>query len=117
MPQLFLGWLLGTRRSAIGHFFSVSLVTVPDVFAKVNLAQIASFLKWRVIEKCLLPFILTCIAEYLRRYFFFQIVIATPGRLIDVLGKCFLYISHFCLCSVGTLQYHEMIRKLQSLVF
>ena len=54
-----------------------------------------SFLKWRVLEKCLLPFILTCIAEYLLRYdFFFQIVIATPGRLIDVLGKYLLHISH-----------------------
>ena len=53
-----------------------------------------------------MPFILTCIAEYLLRYnFFFQIVIATPGRLIDVLGKCFLYISHFCLCSIGILHF------------
>ena len=30
-----------------------------------------SFLKWRVVEKCLLPFMLTCIAEYLLRYNFF----------------------------------------------
>ena len=53
-----------------------------------------------------MPFILTCIAEYLLRYnFFFQIVIATPGRLIDVLGKCFLYISHFCLCSIDILHF------------
>ena len=53
-----------------------------------------------------MPFILTCIAKYLLRYnFFFQIVIATPGRLIDVLGKCFLYISHFCLCSIGILHF------------
>ena len=39
VPQVFLGRLLGTRRSAIGQFFSLSLVTVPDVFAKVNSAQ------------------------------------------------------------------------------
>ena len=38
-PQLFLGLLLGTRRSAIGQFFSLSFVTVPEVFAKVNSAQ------------------------------------------------------------------------------
>ena len=34
-PQLFLGLLLGTHWSAIGH----SLVTVPEVFAKVNSVQ------------------------------------------------------------------------------
>ena len=34
-PQLLLGSL---RRSAIGHF-SLSLVTIPEVFAKVNSAQ------------------------------------------------------------------------------
>ena len=39
IPQLFLGWLLGTRWSAIGQFFSLSLVTVPEVFAKENSAQ------------------------------------------------------------------------------
>ena len=38
-PQLFLGLLLVTRRSAIGAFFYLSLVTVPEVFARVNLAQ------------------------------------------------------------------------------
>ena len=43
VPQLFLGWLLGTRRSAIGHFFSLSLVTLPEVFAKVTSAQSSSF--------------------------------------------------------------------------
>ena len=43
VPQLFLGWLLGTRRSAIGHFFSLSLVTLPEVFAKVISAQSSSF--------------------------------------------------------------------------
>ena len=37
VPQLFLGSLLETRQSAIGHF-PPSLVTVPEVFAKVNLA-------------------------------------------------------------------------------
>ena len=36
MPQLFLGWLLGTRLSAIGQFFSMSLVTVPEVFVKLT---------------------------------------------------------------------------------
>ena len=36
VPQLFLGWLLGTRRSAIGQFFSLSRVTIPEVFAKVT---------------------------------------------------------------------------------
>ena len=42
VPQLFRGSLLGTRRSAIGQFFSVSLVTVPEVFAKVNSPQFLS---------------------------------------------------------------------------
>ena len=37
--QLFLGLLLVTRRSAIGAFFYLSPVTVPEVFARVNLAQ------------------------------------------------------------------------------
>ena len=48
IPQLFLGSLVETRRSAIGQFFSLSLVTVPEVFAKVNSVQFVSlsFLKW-----------------------------------------------------------------------
>ena len=41
VPQLLLGSLLGTRRSAIGQFFSLSLA-VPEVFAKVNSAQFPS---------------------------------------------------------------------------
>ena len=32
VPQLFLESLVGTRRSAIGQFFFLSLVTVPEVF-------------------------------------------------------------------------------------
>ena len=41
LPQLFLGSLLETRRSAIGYFL------FPEVFAKVNLTQFfLSFLKW-----------------------------------------------------------------------
>ena len=39
VPQLFPGSLLGMRRSAIGQFFFLSLVTIPEVFAKVNSAQ------------------------------------------------------------------------------
>ena len=35
-PQLFLGSLVVTQRSAIGQFFPLYLVTVPDVFAKVT---------------------------------------------------------------------------------
>ena len=31
--QLFVGLLLGTRWSAIGQCFSLSLVTIPEVFA------------------------------------------------------------------------------------
>ena len=47
MPQLFLGSLLGTCISAIGQFFSLSLVTVPGAFANVNSAQFPSlFLEW-----------------------------------------------------------------------
>ena len=42
IPQLFLGLLLGMRRSAIGSIFSWSLVTIPEVFAKVNSAQFPS---------------------------------------------------------------------------
>ena len=42
VAQLFLGWLLGTRWSAIGQFFSLSLVTFPEVFAKVTSAQSSS---------------------------------------------------------------------------
>ena len=37
--QLFVGSFLVTYQSAIGQFFSLSLVTVPKVFAKVNLVQ------------------------------------------------------------------------------
>ena len=42
VPQLFLGSLLRTRWSAIGQIFSTSLVTVPEVFAKVNSSQFPS---------------------------------------------------------------------------
>ena len=36
VPQLFVGSFLVTCQSAIGQFFSLSLVTVPKVFPKVN---------------------------------------------------------------------------------
>ena len=39
VPQLFVGSFLETRQSAISQFFSLSLVTVPKVFAKVNSYQ------------------------------------------------------------------------------
>ena len=35
-PQWFVGSLLGTDRSVIDQFFPLSLVTVPEVFAKIN---------------------------------------------------------------------------------
>ena len=44
-PQLFVGSLFGTRRSAIGQVLSLSLVTVPEVFAKANSAQVPSRFK------------------------------------------------------------------------
>ena len=44
-PQLFVGSLFGTRRSAIGQVLSLSLVTVPEVFAKVNSALVPSCFK------------------------------------------------------------------------
>ena len=37
--QLFVGSFQGTCQSAIGQFFSLSLVTAPKVFAKVNSVQ------------------------------------------------------------------------------
>ena len=39
VPQLILGWLLWTRQWAIGQLVFLTLITVPDVFAKVNSAQ------------------------------------------------------------------------------
>ena len=39
VPQLFVGSFLVTYQSAIGQFFSLSVVTVPKVFAKVNSVQ------------------------------------------------------------------------------
>ena len=53
VPQLFLGWLLGTRRSAIGQFFSV-----PSKFQKSlrkSTRPLSSFLKWQI-----KPFFETC---------------------------------------------------------
>ena len=38
---ILLSSLLGTCRSATAHFFSLSLVTVPEVFAKINSAQLS----------------------------------------------------------------------------
>ena len=38
-PAIVSGMLLVTRRSTIGAFFYLSPVTVPEVFARVNLAQ------------------------------------------------------------------------------
>ena len=37
--RLFLGLLLGSSRSTIGQSFSLSLVTIPELFAKVNSAE------------------------------------------------------------------------------
>ena len=37
--KICLAIVSGTRRSAIGQFFSLSLVTVPEVFSKVKLTQ------------------------------------------------------------------------------
>ena len=42
LPQLFLGSLLETRRSAIGQFLCLSLLTVPEVFAKIYSTQFTS---------------------------------------------------------------------------
>ena len=45
-PQVFLGWLLA--QVSYWSIFSMSQVTVPETFAKVNLAVVPfSFLKWR----------------------------------------------------------------------
>ena len=41
-PRLFLGLLLGSRRSAVGQSFSLSLVTISELFAKVNSAEFPS---------------------------------------------------------------------------
>ena len=38
-PRLFIGSLLGSRQSAIGQSFSLSLVTIPELFAKVHSAE------------------------------------------------------------------------------
>ena len=38
-PAIVSGFVTATRPSAIGQFFSLSLVTVPEVFAKFNSVQ------------------------------------------------------------------------------
>lgn len=38
-PQVFLGLLVWKSRSAIGQFFSLSLVTVPEVLTRVKSSQ------------------------------------------------------------------------------
>ena len=48
VPQFILGSLLGTRQSAVGQFFSLSLVTVPEVFMKVKSAKFSSFFFFKV---------------------------------------------------------------------
>ena len=42
VAQLFLGLFWRMRWSAIGQFFPLSLVTIPEVSAKVNSAQFPS---------------------------------------------------------------------------
>jgi len=42
--QLFVGLLLGTRWSAIGQFFSLSLVTIPEVFARPSFLLVSKAL-------------------------------------------------------------------------
>ena len=37
VAHLFLGRVLGTSRLVIGQFFSLSLITVPEVFSKLYL--------------------------------------------------------------------------------
>ena len=41
-PQLFLGSLLATRRSAIGQFLLFPLAIVPEAFAKADSSQFPS---------------------------------------------------------------------------
>ena len=44
---MFLGCLQGMRWSAIGQLFSLFLLTVPDVFVKVNLLKfLFVFVDW-----------------------------------------------------------------------
>ena len=43
VPQLLVGSLLGTDRSTIGQFFPPVLVTVVEVFAKINSSQSPRF--------------------------------------------------------------------------
>ena len=45
-PATVSGMVTWNARSAIGQFFSLYLVTVPEVFAKVNSAQLP-FRFWR----------------------------------------------------------------------
>ena len=45
-PAIVSGMVTWNARSAIGQFFSLYLVTVPEVFAKVNSAQLP-FRFWR----------------------------------------------------------------------
>ena len=45
-PAIVSGVATWNARSAIGQFFSLYLVTVPEVFAKVNSAQLP-FRFWR----------------------------------------------------------------------
>ena len=49
IPQLFLGWLLGTRRSAIGHFFFTVPSDTPRSLCESYLDPVfLLFLKWRI---------------------------------------------------------------------
>ena len=49
IPQLFLGWLLGTRWSAIGHFFFTVPSDTPRSLCESYLGPVfLLFLKWRI---------------------------------------------------------------------
>ena len=45
VPQLFLGLLMARADQLLANFFLLSLVTAPEVFAKVNSTQL---LRWRL---------------------------------------------------------------------
>lgn len=72
VPQLFLGKLLATRRSDIGQLFFLSLVAVPEVSAKLNLAHVPSrFLSGDSADLCYLRrmrhYLAFCLLKFSRK--------------------------------------------------
>lgn len=95
---VFLGTLLGPRRSAIGRFFHVSSNSPRSLF-EGKLGPASSFLKWRI-ERCALTNCANPCPCWTKPYVAQINMTSSPSTspLCSLLGAsvCFTHVEHYC---------------------